>query len=90
MKHITRNITICAAALSIIAVIYATYEPPQSSGEIPDCGALSSVLAEVDFNGWGIDENKISLLDKQKISYHKYGFRKKLVEKEPTVLTQHI
>lgn len=57
------------------------YEPPQSSGEIPDCEALSPVLAEVDFNGWGIDENKISLSDKQKISYHKYGFRKKLVVK---------
>ncbi len=78
------------ALIIVFAVIYATYERPQSSGEIPDCEALAPVLAEADFNGWDNDENTISLSDKQKIAYHKYGFRKKLVVKEPTVLTQYI
>lgn len=90
-KYMTKKELVgCLIILIICFAIYAgyaIYNDLQVEREVTDYELLSPVQAEVDFNGWENDDNVISLSDKQKIAYHKYGFRKKINITKPTVIT---
>ena len=93
MKYISKKeLIVFSAILVILAVSFAGYKLYQDSRipeNVVDCEALTPVLAEADCDGYSLDK-VISFSEKQRISYGKYGFRKRLVIIEPTVVMQYV
>lgn len=93
MKYISKKELIVFSAILIILALsfvgYKLYQDSRVPDEVVDCEALAPVLAEAGCDGFSIDK-VISFSEKQRISYGKYGFRKKLVITEPTVVMQYV
>lgn len=93
MRHISKKeLIVLSAVLILLAAAFAGYKLHQDSRipeNVVDCEALTPVLAEADCDGYSIDR-VISFSEKQRISYGKYGFRKKLVITKPAVVMQYV
>lgn len=88
MKHVTKKELIVFALIPlIIGMIYFAHILYKDA-QVTSPSTNSEVLKPVSWEKH--DERTVSLADRQRITFRKYGFRRKLKIKERTVVYQHI